>query len=232
MKLGLIGERKIDHGAAIGPQLYLILRECIIQNDIQPGSRISESEIARLFSVSRQPVREAFNKLAEEDLLEIRPQRGTFVCKISSASVVEARFVREAIEADIVKILAEDPDKALISELRKQLANHRQVCSKERKRFMELDDLFHQTLAEGAGKTYAWYVVEGLKAQMDRVRFLSLLKFPRKKVIDQHTAIVDAIEAGDVQQTEAAIRSHMREVLVDLPAIAESNPEFFDGTGT
>ncbi|PLX44031.1 MAG: GntR family transcriptional regulator [Hyphomicrobiales bacterium] len=236
MQLGPIADRAIDHGAAVGPQLCRHLREAIIQNDISPGARLSEAEIARLFAVSRQPVREAFIRLAEEGLLEIRPQRGTFVRKISSQAVKDSGFVREAVESDIVKILAQAPDALLMDELRRQLAVQRKAAKNnpkhfERKNFITLDELFHQTMAEGAGKAYAWNVVVGLKAQMDRVRFLSLKEFPLTKVIDQHTAIVEAIAAGNVAEAELAIRSHISGTLVELPVIARSNPDFFEDTG-
>src|SRR5690606_41732276 len=92
----------VDQSASLTPQLYRILRERIISADLIPGSRISESEIARSYSLSRQPVREAFIKLAEDGLVEIRPQRGTLVRKITPEAVMDARFVREAIETDLV----------------------------------------------------------------------------------------------------------------------------------
>jgi len=60
-------------------------------------------------AISRQPVSETFIKLASESHLGIRPQRGTFVAKISLAHVMDARFVREAVEADIIKLLAAAP---------------------------------------------------------------------------------------------------------------------------
>src|SRR5690606_41130352 len=64
----------LDQSAPLGPQLYRILRQRIISVDLAPGSRLSEAEIAATYELSRQPVREAFIKLAEEGLLEVRPQ--------------------------------------------------------------------------------------------------------------------------------------------------------------
>lgn len=218
----------LEQAAPVGPQLYRRLRECIIQGELAPGSRISESELARDFAVSRQPVREAFIKLSEEGLLEVRPQRGTFVRKIAKNAVMDSRFVREAIEADIVKLLAAAPDKGLIRNLRGQLAEQRRAAGRDAARFMELDELFHRTLAEAAGKSFAWNVIEGVKAQMDRVRHLSLFHFPMEKLVEQHTDIVDAIAAGETKVAESAMRAHLREILNDLPHIAASRPEFFD----
>ncbi|MDN3722006.1 GntR family transcriptional regulator [Roseibium salinum] len=157
------------------------------------------------------------------------PQRGTFVRRIVISEVTGARFVREAIEADVIKLLASETVLGLVEELRAQL--RRQMSVAERKepysRFVELDDTFHRTLATAARQNYAWEIVENVKAQMDRVRHLSALRFPMEKLISQHEAIVDAIEAQDVRAAEAAIRGHLREILNDLPVVAQSRPEFF-----
>ena len=220
--------KEIDPMSAIAPQIYARLRDAIIRNAFPPGERLSEAEIARSYGVSRQPVREAFIKLASEDLLAILPQRGTSVTKIGYSAVLDARFLREAIEADIAKILAQSPDPTLIRELRDQLKAQSKVARSDPLDFIGLDERFHRTLADAAGKRGTWRLIEGLKSQMDRVRFLSLGHFPVKKLIDQHTAVVDCIAAGDIAGANSAMRGHLREVLSDLPQISAANPEFFD----
>jgi len=217
----------LDHGTTVGPQIYRILRARIISNEMEPGIRISESEIASEYDVSRQPVREAFIKLAEEGLLEVRPQRGTFVRKITVSAVMDARFVREAIEADIARYLAANASDATISKLRNQIADQRAALDNPQ-RFMELDDIFHATLAEAAGKARVWRIVEGLKSQMDRVRHLSMLRFPAPKLVSQHAAIVEAIASHDTEGAVDAMRGHLQEILNDLPEIAKGRPEFFE----
>lgn len=218
----------LDPAASIAPQIHARLRDVIIRGDFSPGERISESEIARSYGVSRQPVRETFIRLAEEGLLVIRPQRGTIVTKISYSAVLDARFLREAIEADIAKILASAPDPDLIRELRAQLEDQKAVVRTNPQDFIELDEKFHRTLADAAGKRGAWRLIEGLKSQMDRVRFLSLGHFPVKKLIEQHRLVVERIESGDATGADAAIRHHLREVLSDLPEILDANPDFFE----
>ena len=168
----------LDPAAPITPQIYAQLRDAIIRNRLAPGDRISETEIARTWSVSRQPVREAFIRLASEGLLAVLPQRGTIVSRISYSAVLNARFLREAIEADIAKILAQDPDPDLVRELRDQLEAQEKLAATSPKDFIALDEQFHRTLADGAAKRGAWKLIEGLKSQMDRVRFLSLGHFP------------------------------------------------------
>lgn len=220
--------RLMDQSAPVGPQLLRLLRGKVVHNDWVPGAQLSEAEVAKAFGVSRQPVREAFIKLAEEGLVEIRPQRGTFVRKISASAVLDARFVREAIEADVVRLVAQAPDPATLQELGRLIEAQRKVAGNEPRAFVPLDDAFHRTLAQAAGRNYAWSVIESLKSQMDRVRQLSTRKFPMARLIAQHEAVVAAIAAGDPAGAEAAMREHLRAILTDLPLIRESLPEYFD----
>jgi GntR family transcriptional regulator, rspAB operon transcriptional repressor len=228
MELSTKSDWAIDLGVPVGPQLKKILRERIIRTDLRPGAVLSETEIARVYAVSRQPVREAFIKLAEDGLVEVRPQRGTVVRKISVSSVMDARFVREAVEADIVRLLVGQLAPKAVTELRRLIALQREAAKGDQIRFMELDELFHRTLAVLGGRGGAWRLIEDSKSQMDRVRFLSTLQFPMQKLVDQHAAIVDAIEGGRLADADAALRGHLREVLSDLPAIAAAAPEFFE----
>lgn len=218
---------ELDLELPIGPQLHRILRERIVRNDLVSGSKISEAEIANFYSISRQPVREAFIKLSEENLISIRPQRSTIIRKIDPNAVLEAWFVHEAIEADIVKILAGKSEPMVVRELRAQLEEQRKVMNDDPNRFILLDELFHRTLADEADKAGAWRFVEGLKSQMDRVRFLSFSLFPTARLVRQHEKVVDHIAAGNVKQAEISIRFHLNEILNNLPEIQDANPDFF-----
>lgn len=219
---------KFEAALPIAPQIRRHLRRQIIRCDLKPGDRISEAEVAREFSVSRQPVREAFIKLSEQGLLSVLPQRGTIVSKIAYHAVLDARFMREAIESDIVAILVRRSDPELISELRRLIEAQRALEAGDAVGFSQLDETFHRTLAEAADKASAWTLLEGLKTQMDRVRFLSLGRFPMEKLVEQHEAVVDHIAAGQAVGAESAIRRHLREVLSDLPVIYAANPTFFE----
>lgn len=208
-------------------QLFDRLRAAIIGNVLTPGTKLSEAEVALNHGVSRQPVREAFIKLANESLLEIRPQRGTFVAKISLPHVMDARFVREAVEADIVKLLAGAPDPAVIADLRRQVRAQEALIGGSARDFIAADEAFHRALAEGADKARAWEVVVEMKAQMDRVRVLSSQHFPVDRLVAQHLAIVDAIAAGDGAAAERGLRLHLQGILTDLPVIKQERPEYF-----
>jgi len=218
-------------GAAVGPQVHRMLRDRIVRGDLMPGARISETELATEYSVSRQPVREAFIKLAEENLLEIRPQRGTFVRRISLPAVLAAQFVREAVEADIVRILAAAPTSELIARLEMLLQQQMaKADDPDPTEFVALDEIFHRAMAEAVGQAPAADILEGLKIQLNRVRHLTARQFSRQEVIEQHRAILDALSARDADQASAVMRTHLRKILNDLPAIVDAMPECFDQT--
>lgn len=218
----------LDAGVAIAPQLYQLLRGRIVRTELLPGEVISETEIARAYQVSRQPVREAFIKLSEAGLVQIRPQRGTMITRISHQAVMDARFVREAIEADVVRMVAENCDGPIRAELQDQIAAQKRMDDYDNDTFVRLDELFHRTLAEMAGNPYAWRVVEDVKAQMDRVRYLSVQKDHIRTLIIQHARIVNAICTNDVTGAEAAMRAHLREILKSLPEVEKARPELFN----
>lgn len=230
MNANLAKAPMLVQGAAVGPQLHHLLRDAIIRGDIAPGSRISETEIASAYAVSRQPVREAFIKLAEEMLVEVRPQRGTFVTLISVPAVLTARFIREAVESDIARRVAETADAATMAILDARMADqHALPPDAPGEAFMRVDEEFHRALAELAGQAAVADHLEELKIHMNRVRHISARQFSRERLIAQHAEVVEAIRAQDPTRAEAAIRAHLREIAADLPGIVATFPDFFEG---
>lgn len=96
-------ETQLNPTQPVNQQIYRILRRDIVQCLIAPGTPLSEKEVSVRFNVSRQPVREAFIKLAENGLIQIRPQRGSYVNKISLSQVQNGCFVRRAIECAVAR---------------------------------------------------------------------------------------------------------------------------------
>ncbi|MGF7175076.1 GntR family transcriptional regulator [Azospirillum doebereinerae] len=222
----------VDSAEPITRSVFRTLRTAIVSMHFQPGQALSEQEIADQLGVSRQPVREAFIKLSEAGLLIIRPQRGTFVVKISVKQVLDARFVREAVEVAVVRQACDRITPAGIMDLRANLKAQWAIASDSdpsSDRFLELDEAFHRTIALGADCEYAWRIVEETKAQMDRVRYLSMpYATPVKRLIAQHEAVLEAIAARDPAKAEAAMSLHLREILTSLPELEGKFPDLFN----
>ncbi|MDN3559278.1 GntR family transcriptional regulator [Vreelandella neptunia] len=220
---------------SVRQRLHKVLRQAIIRMVLAPGQALSEKEIADLFNVSRQPVREAFIRLSESGLVEVRPQRGTYVVRISRQAVLEARFIRESLEVAIALEAAKCTlPSSVLMELNELIERQRSCIERQdHDRFFFLDEMFHRTLAISTGQTMAWNVIEDVKAQLDRVRYLSIPdSTPIPKLADQHQAIVDAISAGDTEAAEQAMCIHQREILHSLPELERRFPELFENVGT
>ena len=173
--------------------IYAILRRDIVTMRLRPAERLSENELAARFRTSRAPVREALIRLVEDGLIDVRPQRGSFVSRISLKAMERARFVREALEVAIIRRVAEQgvPD-VTRAELEDAIARQLEARDDPEK-FTELDDFFHRGFARAASLNSVWDVIEREKAQFDRVRYLSLpASTPVDVLVKQHRAILSA----------------------------------------
>jgi GntR family transcriptional regulator, rspAB operon transcriptional repressor len=210
-------------------RVVLALRDEIVTMGLKPGDVISESDIALRYGVSRQPVREAFIRLAQQGLLLIRPKRATVIKKISPDGVRQSRFIRESIEVEIIRRLATQPGPGVSAEL-DALIEDQDVASSagESRRFHLLDELFHRTLARLAGVEYAWQLIDDHKIQLDRVRYLTLGVSSSQRAIAEHRAIADAVGKADPQAAEAAMRDHLARAEVLLNQTIADFPDYFE----
>lgn len=205
------------------------LRDDIVTMVLKPGDVISESDIAGRYGVSRQPVREAFIRLAQQGLLLIRPKRATVVKKISPEGVRQSRFIRESIEVEIIRRVAAHPGPDAASVLKELIAEQETASAAEdSRRFHTLDELFHRTLARLAGVEYAWQLIDDHKMQLDRVRYLTLGVSSSQVAIGEHKIIAAAVAAGDVAGAEAAMRAHLARAELLLSQTIADYPDYFE----
>jgi GntR family transcriptional regulator, rspAB operon transcriptional repressor len=207
------------------------LRRRIISLQLPPGEPLSENELAQELGVSRTPVRESLILLREEGLVQVFPQIGSFVSLVDLGRVAEAQFVREAIECASLKDAVVDASG--LAGLREILAAQRDAESTgDVEEFFRLDEDFHRELLRLAGHESAWTAVNSAKAHLDRARRLSLIDTrPVSTLIEQHTAVVDALEANNRPEADSSLRVHLRGVFEDVKRIQASSPELFsDGT--
>lgn len=199
----------------IAPQIYERLRRAITTLAMLPSEAISEKELSLQLGVSRTPVREALIRLADEGLVDIFPQRGSFVAPIRRRDVEEARFIRECLEVAVVRRLAGAGSARFFGQLRSNLARQAEaVEAGDREQFMELDEAFHRGLCEEAGLAKSWRVIQSVKLQMDRVRVLSLPEPGQLEILlAQHRAIATALSSGDADEAGRSMTEHLREIV-------------------
>jgi len=220
----------IDLRQPIAGQIHDVLRRSIITMRLRPKEKVSESELAVALGVSRTPVREALIKLSEDGLVEILPQRGSFIAPIRLREVIEARFIREALEIAVVREAATNGEAAILARL-KDLLEAQRTAARENDldHFLELDEAFHHTFSESIDKQRCWRLIQTVKFQLDRVRYLSLPEPGNLALlIRQHAAIAQAVLAGDPAKAETVMRAHLREVLRYIEHKHAQDPDLFE----
>jgi DNA-binding GntR family transcriptional regulator len=206
--------------------IHAEIRQDIVTLRLRPRVRLSENELALRFGTSRAPVREALIRLVEEGLIEVLPQRGSFVSRISLAAMQRARFVREALEVAIVRRACERGLSPAALETIRSTLREQEDAQDNPERFTIADDAFHRALADDIGIGQIWAVLEREKSQFDRIRFLSLpVVTPVASLIAQHQAILTAVLDGDSDAAENAMRVHLSEVLKSAETLAAENPD-------
>ncbi|APO46325.1 GntR family transcriptional regulator [Paenibacillus xylanexedens] len=208
---------------------YNLLKERILHLELKPGTKISEKEIADELQVSRTPVREAFMKLAEEELLDIIPQSGTIVSHINLEHVEEGRFMREKMEKEIVTLACVSFPEEYRFRLETNIAMQ-EVCIGKNNfyRLFELDEEFHQILFQGTGKLRTWRMLQQLNIPFNRLRLLRLAEDSNLEVIiSQHKEIYRLITERKTEQAVQVMEAHLRLVVIEQESIKAKYPHYF-----
>ncbi|MEP9369677.1 GntR family transcriptional regulator [Xanthobacter sp. VNH20] len=211
-------------------RIHRALRDQIVGMEIAPGALLQEKQIALACGVSRTPVREALLKLADERLVDIFPQYGTFVARISIPAIRDAMVIREALERAAVRAAAACASADDIATLRGLLVEQRALHEAGRlPAFHAADEAFHQRISEVAGHPNLWRVIRQEKAHVDRCRILTLPQPGRRAgVVADHAAIVDAIASGNPDAAERALLDHLGKVLPSVAALVKAHPTYFE----
>lgn len=219
---------KLDRARQAAPQVFERLRNAIIALELPPGAPLSRAELAAQFGVSSTPVRDALMRLEEEGLVDVFPQHATVVSRIDIGRAQQAHFLRQALELEIVRLLAASADAALVIRLDQAIALQQQFAKAgEFEAFMATDNDFHAQLYAAAGKQDLWSLVRSRSGHIDRLRRLHLPS-PGKaqNIVRHHRLIARALEAGDADAAQLHLRKHLSGTLSELDSIRSHHPEY------
>jgi len=208
----LVMPQDLPVGGNMTNRIHALLRKLIVEVKLLPGRALSEKEIATLLHVSKTPVREAIIRLAEEGFVTVVPQGGTYISPIDVQRYMEACFIRFKLEEGAVIEATKRHSLEDIARLKTCLSQQRTAAQDEEfTDFFLLDEEFHRTIFAAARLPGAWSVVNQAKGEMDRMRHLKRVFAVRRteKVIEEHEAIVNAIESGNVEAAREAIQRHL-----------------------
>ncbi len=212
-------------------QIYEFMRRGIILLEMAPGSAIIEKDICLANGVSRTPVREAVQKLADEGLVIVVPQSGTYVSRISFQLAEEGFIIRRALEIEGVRRAALRRDDTALARLDSILDRMRQILADNTlKTYLSADDDFHGSIAELSGMTRLWRYISMAKVDLDRMRQLSApIPGHLERVTQQHEQIVQAIRRGSADQAELAMRIHLESSFEVMASIIKGSDHLFLG---
>ena len=192
-------------------RVYAHLRRRIRELSLPPGAPIRKEEVALALGVSRAPVSEAIARLAEEGLVEVFPQHGSFVAPIRAADVLESLFIRTALETEAMRRLATIRDGGLVARLETNLTDQQSALEAgDLPRFHDLDESLHGQLFAAIESPRALRLLDAARAPLDRVRRLALPEAGRPEAtLAEHRRLVDAVASGDPELAAAAMRVHL-----------------------
>lgn len=206
------------------------LHEEIVTLKLLPGTKLSEVEVARRFGVSRQPVRDAFNRLSNLDLLLIRPQKATEVRGFSIERIAHARFVRLAVELEVIRRACAVWDDQSAQVLERNLDQQQQAIDAGRpERFHALDYEFHKLICDLGGCPLTVKTIKECKQKVDR---LCTLSFGREgeaaTLLEDHRKLARALSDGSAEAATAITREHLGRLDDTIAEIQNTHSEYFE----
>ncbi|WP_043662088.1 GntR family transcriptional regulator [Thermocrispum municipale] len=194
------------------------LREAIMTGALQPGDQLGEAELAARFQVSRGPLREAMQRLVSEGLLRSERHRGLFVIELEPGDIYDIYAARAAIErAALIRIIRSDPAGAG-ARLREVLAEMAGAAGDGDSSAMSRADLrFHEELVALSGSRRLARMASTLLIET-RMCLAALQRTDHSPAdrVAEHTAIVEAVEAGDEQRALELLEAHMEDAITRL----------------
>ncbi len=190
---------------------YRRLREDIVSGRLQPNERLVELDLSERLGLGRAAVRTALVRLESEGLVERERHRGARVRMVDEWEAVEILEARGALEALAARHAARNATLADVERLRGILATMRELLDAgDLLATSDQNAVLHRSLLELSGHRTATRLIATLRSQTVRFQYRTILLPGRsQQSFAEHTAIVDAIEAGDPEAAETAMRRHL-----------------------
>ncbi|WP_041450776.1 GntR family transcriptional regulator [Hoyosella subflava] len=205
-------------------RVYAHVKERILDGALAGGELLSEGEIASELGVSRTPVREGFLRLEAEGWMRLYPKRGALIVPIAEGEAEELVEARYLTEVHAMRVLADDSDarERVVGSLRESLKRLSDLRARgDVGEFVAEDANFHATIV---GACRNRLLVSFYSTLRDRQRRMSAQSIARDaatspRILEDHQALIDLVERGDVEAYAEAVWGHMRQVhrLTDRP---------------
>lgn len=205
-------ESRAGADPSLRERAYEAIKAQILDSRYEPGSMLSEAQLAADLDISRTPIREALRQLATNGLVEILPKRGVLISRLTLEDVVEVYQLREQLECFATRLASIRLSPQDVAGFRSD--HERALSSLNRGRLREAYDhsvLMHQRIMELAGNSRLRQFMQQLSDQVHRFGLLTLRHGRAAQAIAEHGAIIEAMAENDGARADALMRSHLRE---------------------
>ncbi|MFP3920871.1 MAG: GntR family transcriptional regulator [Dichotomicrobium sp.] len=203
------------------------VREMIVRGDLEPGAKIPERELCETFNVSRTPLREALKVLASEGFVNLTPNRGAAVSKLTRADIEEAFPVIGALESlagELACTNATDEEIAHIARLHAQMAEH--YAARERAPYFRLNEQIHDAIAAAARNPTLRRMQTSLASRVRRARYFANISRARwDEAMAEHEEIMEALQAREGKRLAEILKRHLEHKLAAVSAALEGAGE-------
>jgi len=213
----------LSRGKTLAEQTSELLREMIVSGEIPANSVLTEYELARQLSISRSPLREALHRLQDEGLLESIGHRGVIVPPVTRSFVRNLYDVREALEVKAAELASPPPEADLQRARETLLAARSLLDTGDASAFTAADFDFHNLYIARCENPLLQKQVSRIRSSIRRVHiFANPLTDHIYQSADEHTAILEALESGAMEEVPSLVSRHIRGVSGRLAGYVES----------
>lgn len=205
------------------------LKDNIIRLELEPGSMVSENELAAEMGLSRTPVREALIELSKVKIVEIYPQKGSVVSLVDYSLVEESQFMRNVLECAVVELDCSMAGPEDLNKLRENIRLQAFYVESQHTddMLLELDNQFHKTLFDIAQKPQVFTMMRNIAIHFDRVRNITLQDVTPPSIIQAHKGIVEAIAMRDPATAKTRMERHLNEYRAVEESVRQRYPHYF-----
>ncbi len=218
-----------EQSGPLADRVYTAVKSAIMRLDFPPGAVIRKSALCDEFGLSRSPVADALAKLSIEGLVDIVPQSGTRVSRLSMAAVREDAFLREALEVAAARHAAQHRSDEVVARLARNIEMHKMlIADADAEELLQNDIAFHETIMATTNMPRLPVLVRTVSPSADRARML-LIPEPGRlaDTLDEHVEILAAIQSQDISAAENAMRNHVRQLVRRLEPLEAARPDLF-----
>lgn len=211
-------------------RVFRVLRDQIVSMELLPHHQISRVELSKAFGVSQTPVREAILRLEEIGLVNVIPQSKTEIAPIDPRRITETQFLRRALEIEVCLTVSDRATKAELSSIQERIFHQEALVDDDDQmsEFLKLDRLFHRSLFQVVDQELLHDLIIDRSVHLDRLRRLQLpLKGKRRRIIDDHKCIFEAIVSRKYTRIVDAIHRHLPATPWALEELQVAHPDYF-----